>query len=212
MAKRYSDIIQEEFNESQSENEVSTSSPEEGLILTNSFQRRPTPMSTFLQQHRLQQSLMSGSSPGVASDPRSLINYRNLIQNSSHGIIRQVDDSDSAAENDEDDSTSNRQDVPTLNYRVIANPSIRFISTSANDSSGPRVIRFRTSEGSSNGTSVRVISYPRSMSHERSDSPTPVTYILRHVPSSGGSGYVPIAIPHRPIPDVHSDGDSDDGL
>lgn len=207
LAKRYSDIIQEEFHESQNENEVSSSSPEEGLILTNYLQRRPMSMSTFLQHHR-----QNGATPGVAADPRSMVHYRNLIQNSNNSVARELDDSDSTAENEEDDSMSSNQPTPTLGYRVISNPSIRLISHGASSPSGPRVIRFRTSEGDSNGTSVRVISYPRSMSQDRTESPTPVTYILRHVPSSSGSGYIPVAVPHRSIPVLHSDEDSDDGL
>jgi hypothetical protein len=230
--KRYFDIITEKLKETQSpvvergnrgigaEDEATGS---DGLILSNSFQRRPIPMSAFLQQHRLQQQLDEEGGegrttiPGFASDPRSLINYRNLMQSSTRGVLRQVDDSSAeTAQNDEENNSSAESsqldhDESDGGYRVMTNPSMRFYSTR------PRVIHLHSSsqDNQSSTNSVRIISYPRSGSQGRpSETMQPVTYILRRVPSANGSGYIPVAFRHRILATGHSDDeiDSDDGL
>jgi hypothetical protein len=229
--KRYSEIITEELTLAENEDTEPASSEE--LISsspTNRFQQRPASLSEFLRLHGVPHTVLSnGTSPGVASDPRSLVNHHMMMsQNSSNrGIIRQRDPPSELTSGGDEDDDSNGQRMSTLNYRVIRNPSIRFISTnngnteSSNENHRPRVIQFRSSSqgggggggGDSGSNSVRVISYPHSGNRDsRNDSstPTPVTYILRHVPNSHGSGYVPIAVRHRNLP--LSDEDSDDGL
>jgi hypothetical protein len=262
LVKRYSDLLTEELKERSNDEQQgargahgetggregmdNTTAAEGGLILSNSFQRRPIPMSAFLQQHRLQQLEGGGGNgatavPGLASDPRSLINYRNLMQSSTRGVLRQMD----ANETDDEDSSSARSTFSPWStmshpdhdggsgsgssgggggYRVMTNPSIRFYSTSSNGRQ-PRIIQLRSSSQDSHSNSqptntVRIITYPRSGSHrERSDTMEPVTYILRRVPgnsdSNGSSGYIPVAFRHRSLAVGHDDEDeedSDDGL
>ena len=221
--KRYSEIITAELTlDDNDENEDHETSSQELTATTNQFQQRPASLSEFLRLHAIPHTILSnGSSPGVASDPRSLVNHHIMMSRnaSNRGVLRQRerDDSDLTANEDDDSSSSSNQGTPTLSYRVMGNPSIRFISTGGNvENNRPRMIQFRSSsqgdaENAPGRNSVRVISYPRSVGRDtRNDSPAPVTYILRHVPNSNGTGYVPIAVQHRNI--AVSDDDSDDGL
>lgn len=202
------------------ENEDHETSQELTATNTNQFQQRPASLGEFLRMHAIPHAILSnGTSPGVASDPRSLVNHHIMMSrnSSNRGVLRQRDrdDSDFTANEDDDSSGSSNQGTPTLSYRVMGNPSIRFISTGNMENNRPRMIQFRPSqadtENATGRNSVRVISYPRSVSREtRNDSPAPVTYILRHVPNSNGTGYVPVAVQHRNI--AVSDDDSDDGL
>jgi hypothetical protein len=232
--KRYSEIITNELTLAVNEEDLDASTSQELASMNNRFQQRPASLSEFLRVHGVPHTVLSnGASPGVASDPRSLVNHHIMMSQhstpSNRGILRQLQHDSDLADQDDEDSSSNGSSASNqrISYRVIANPSIRFIPT-GNGSGGtggggsgegnrPRMIQFRSSQGDNDSenvtgrNSVRVISYPRSRNHEsRNESSTPVTYILRHVPNSNGSGYVPVAVQHRIIP--VSDEDSDDGL